>query len=79
LQVHAETKAKKRDALQADLLRAGAGPERKQKLRKLEQKAAEQQWSIARNARESRFLDVQGGQVLLWLPDAASAETVGVC
>jgi hypothetical protein len=36
LQVHEETKAKKRDALQADLLRAGAEPERKQKLPKLE-------------------------------------------
>ena len=76
LEGHESIRVRKRDAVLADLMPAGAHPGRKQKLTEMEAKAAAvklvqvgQLLSTVHNARESRFLDVHGCQVLLWLPD----------
>ena len=67
---------KKRDAVLADLTPSGAHPGRQQQLIEMEAEAAAtklvligQLLSNVKNTRESRLLDVHGGQVLLWLPD----------
>jgi hypothetical protein len=78
------TKELKRKAREADLVPVGMERERKEKLKKLQKEAAlaksgevAGQLSTAQNVRESKFLDVQGSQALLWLPDKISLETVG--